>query len=249
MSKREVICAGNWKLHKSPRETREYMQEFLPQLKLIKCEVVIFPQALSCEALALVTKDSSLKWGGQNCYFENLGAFTGENSASALSEMGARYVLVGHSERRKIFGEGDELLAKKVMCAQKAQLIPMLCLGEDLSERESAKTNQIIAEQLKKGLAKVDFTKTFTIAYEPVWAIGTGKVATPEQAEDAHKYLREVLKSIAGGPVAEKTSILYGGSVKSDNAKSLIEKENIDGFLVGGASLEVKSFLAIASSC
>ena len=248
VSKRKTICAGNWKLNKSPQETRAFLKEFLAPATL-KCEMVIFPQALSCEAMANESKAKNLKWGGQNCYFENAGAFTGESSAKVLFEMGASYVLVGHSERRKIFAETDELLAKKFECVQKAGLIPMFCVGEDLAERESGKTNQIIAEQLKKGLAKADFNKPFNIAYEPVWAIGTGKVASPEQAEDAHKYLREVLKSIAGNVVAQTTSILYGGSVKADNAKTLIEKENIDGFLVGGASLDVKGFLAIAGFC
>ncbi len=248
MSRRKTICAANWKLNKSPKETRAFLKEFLAESNSIKCELVIFPQALSCEAMAQEAS-SQIKWGGQNCHFENSGAFTGENSAKVLTEMGATYVLVGHSERRKIFGETDEIIAKKIECVQKLSLTPMLCVGEDLAERESGKTNQVITEQLKIGLSKVHFKTPITIAYEPVWAIGTGKVATPEQAEDAHKVLREALKSLAGHVVAQTTSILYGGSVKAENAQVLIEKENIDGFLVGGASLDAKSFLAIANFC
>lgn len=249
MSKRKTICAGNWKLNKSPQESRAFVKELLPRIDNFKCEMVIFPQALSCEAVATESKNKNLKWGGQNCYFENAGAFTGENSAKVLFGMGASYVLVGHSERRQIFAEDDELLSKKFECAQEAGLTPMLCLGETLIERQTGVTNQVIMEQLKKGLSRVNFSKTFTLAYEPVWAIGTGKVATTEEAEEAHSYLREQLKVLAGPEIANKTSILYGGSVKPDNAKNLIEKENIDGFLIGGASLEVKSFLAIANLC
>ncbi len=245
---RRLIVAANWKLQKNPQESRSFVIEFMASLGQPKCEIVIFPQALSAFAVAESLK-GEVKWGGQNSYHESSGAFTGENSAQVLKTMGASYVLIGHSERRKLFGESDDLLSKKIVSAQKIGLTPMFCVGEDISEREAGRTQIVISEQLKKGLAAADFSKPLAIAYEPVWAIGTGKVATPEQAEEAHAYLRAVLKSISGSSVSMETPMLYGGSVKAENASSLIKKNNIDGFLVGGASLEAKSFAAIVEAC
>ncbi len=242
---RKKICAGNWKMYKTSAEAGEFFDSILASLKEKPngAEVLIFPSALVCESVAKSVQGSAIQWGIQNSYFEAKGAFTGENSAEVAKSMGATYVLVGHSERRKIFGEVDSFLAKKVAYVQSLGLTPMLCVGEDLSEREAGKTNDVILRQLDEGLKSADTKKPFVIAYEPVWAIGTGKVATPEQAEEAHVTLRERL-----GGLGESTRILYGGSVKPDNAGELASKKNIDGFLIGGASLEAKSFLQILSS-
>lgn len=229
-------------MYKSPSEAKAFVRELEKSLpKKTNAEVVIFPSALSCQSVAESLQNISVSWGGQNSYFESKGAFTGENSAEVLKEMGAKYVLVGHSERRKFFGETDALLAKKVSFIQKLGLIPMLCVGEDLSQRESGQTDHVILNQLREGLKGSNLNADVVIAYEPVWAIGTGKVATPQQAEEAHKVLRAELKNLGNADI----SVLYGGSVKPDNAGDLIKQENIDGFLIGGASLEVKSFIDI----
>ncbi len=241
------IAAANWKLFKTPAQAKSFLQEFLPESTGLKSDVIIFPQALSAFAVSIETaKAGNVKWGGQNGYFENQGAFTGENSMEVLKAMGASYVLIGHSERRKLFGETEEMLNKKVRNAQSLGLIPMLCVGEDLEQRERGETEEIIVTQLKNGFKGAVVGKPIVVAYEPVWAIGTGKVATVQQAEEAHAILRETISHI-GGP-ADEISILYGGSVKPDNAVELAKQKNIDGFLVGGASLEAKSFLAIAKA-
>jgi triosephosphate isomerase (TIM) len=244
---RKKICAGNWKMYKTPAEAVEFFIPLLASLtkepKSPNAEVLFFPPALACESVAKSLKGSRIQWGIQNSYFEGKGAFTGENSAETAKAMGATYILIGHSERRKIFNETDGLIAKKVAHVQSIGLCPMLCVGEDLQERESGKTKEVILRQLDQGLASADAKKSLVIAYEPVWAIGTGKVATPEQAEEAHAILRDRL-----GSAGEQTPILYGGSVKPDNADELAKKKNIDGFLIGGASLEVKSFLGILAA-
>ncbi len=241
---RKPICAGNWKMYKSPAEAETFFAALLPELKsAVSAEVLFFPPALVCETVARKTKGTSVKWGIQNSYLEGKGAFTGENSAEVAKEMGAAYVLVGHSERRKIFAEDDKLLGKKMAFVHSLNLVPMLCVGEDLSEREAGKTNEVILRQLDQGLSLADLSKPFVIAYEPVWAIGTGKVATPAQAEEAHFVLRERL-----GKLGPQTRILYGGSVKPDNAPVLAQQENIDGFLIGGASLDAKSFSQILAA-
>jgi triosephosphate isomerase len=237
------IFAANWKLFKTPNQTRDFLNQFLPEASNIDGEVVIFPQASSWEAASNLLKNNKISWGAQNTYFEAQGAFTGENSAQVLRELGGKYVLVGHSERRKIFCENDELLAKKVNHVLSLGLVPMLCIGETLEERERNKTNEVNERQLKSALQGVNSSAPLVVAYEPVWAIGTGKVATPEQAEEAHQFIKKVLKNLG----FTDTPVLYGGSVKPDNAQELLSRPGIDGFLVGGASLEPKSFLAICS--
>ena len=183
------------------------------------------------------------EWGAQNCFSEDKGAFTGENSPAQIKELGAGWCLVGHSERRHLFGETDEAIAKKIQRFQQLSLTPLFCVGELLNDREAGKTLEILKTQLANGLSLADKAKPLVIAYEPVWAIGTGKVAGPDQVREAHAFLREEVSRL-GFPAS--VALLYGGSVKPENAKSLISIPNVDGFLVGGASLEVESFLAIA---
>ena len=206
--------------------------------------MVILPPALSAYAVAEATKGSQVRWGGQNCYFENSGAFTGENSAAVLSQMGGKFCLVGHSERRQVFCESDEMFTKKVASVQAQNMIPILCVGETLDDRRWRRTKEVIGRQLKSGLASVDTEKEVWVAYEPVWAIGTGQVATPDQVEEAHTFLRDILSGLLGAR-ATQTPILYGGSVKPDNAAGLRALNNVNGFLIGGASLDLSQFLKI----
>jgi len=240
------IFAANWKLFKSPKETREFFSQWGEAFQGSKNEVVFFPSAISLEAASTsiqkLNAKYALSFGVQNAYSQASGAFTGENSAAVAREIGANYVLIGHSERRQLFAEKNELLADKVAFTQSIGLVPMLCIGETLQEREANKTKEVLKTQLTQGLAKADKSKNIVIAYEPVWAIGTGKVATPEQVQETHKDVFEMLSSLGF-----KTPILYGGSVKPDNAAGLIQIPHVDGFLVGGASLEVASFQKICS--
>lgn len=241
------IFAANWKLFKTPKETREFFAQWGEAFQGSgKNEVVFFPSAISLEAASVsiqkLNAKGNLSFGIQNAYSQASGAFTGENSAMVAKELGAKYVLIGHSERRQLFGEKNDLLADKVAFAQSLGLVPMLCIGETLQEREANQTKDILKLQLTQGLAKADKSKPVVIAYEPVWAIGTGKVATPEQVQETHEDVFEILKSL-GFPAP----ILYGGSVKPDNAAGLVRIPHVDGFLVGGASLEVTSFQKICS--
>ncbi|MGZ3773973.1 MAG: triose-phosphate isomerase [Pseudobdellovibrionaceae bacterium] len=237
------IFAANWKLFKSPKETREYFKDFKELSSKATGELVFFPSAISLETTSTALNGTPVKWGAQNCYLQAQGAFTGENSAQVVKELGGSYVLIGHSERRKIFGETDVMTAEKVAFVQSLDLIPMLCIGETLEEREAKHTFRVLETQLSLGLAKASKTKAVVIAYEPVWAIGTGKVATPEQVAETHTDVFSILKDLG----FEQSPILYGGSVKPDNAAGLIKQPHVNGFLVGGASLEPKSFIEIAS--
>lgn len=245
---RPFIAAANWKMNKTPQEAESFLREFLQLLKpAVHQIVIIFPPALACETVSRLLKATPVQWGGQNCHFETKGAFTGENSPQTLKAMGAASALVGHSERRTLFAESDQLLAKKLKALQDLDLTPMLCIGETLSEREAGHTFRVLEEQLNSDLSAVNWQKPLHIAYEPVWAIGTGKVAMPEQVVEAHAFIRSHLGRLCGR-TAEMIPILYGGSVKTDNASELARLENVDGFLVGGASLEAKSFAPIAAS-
>lgn len=237
------IFAANWKLFKGPKETREFFAQFKDVCGKATGELVFFPPAISLESASASLAGSAIKWGAQNCYSQAQGAFTGENSVAMVKELGASYVLIGHSERRKIFGETDAMIAEKVAFVQSQGLTPMLCIGETLEEREAMKTYEVLDKQLHLGLEKADKNKPLVIAYEPVWAIGTGKVATPQQVEETHSDVYTILAKLG----FENSPLLYGGSVKPDNAAGLIQIPHVNGFLVGGASLEVKSFLDIAS--
>lgn len=241
------IFAANWKLFKTPKETREFFAQWGEAFQVSgKNEVVFFPSAICLEAASTSIQKLgakySLSFGVQNAYTQASGAFTGENSVAVVKELGAKYVLIGHSERRQLFGEKNELLADKVAFTQSQGLVPMLCIGETLQEREANQTKDVLKTQLTLGLAKADKTKSLVVAYEPVWAIGTGKVASPEQVQETHKDVFEILKGLGF-----TAPILYGGSVKPDNAGGLAALPHVDGFLVGGASLEVASFQTICS--
>lgn len=244
---RDFVVAGNWKMYKNPQQTKAFVDEFLGLLERdLQKKILLFPSTLCLQTCREALSGSYIQFGAQNCHFEAEGAFTGETSPRTLHEFGASYVLIGHSERRAIFGETDELLSKKVKSAQEFDLTPILCIGETLAEREAGETQTVIKRQLIKGLSLAHLEKPLILAYEPVWAIGTGKVATPAQAEEAHQFLRSVLHEIGGGKLSTHTVILYGGSVKPDNARELGLQPNIDGFLVGGASLKPTDFAAIA---
>jgi len=212
-------------------------------------ELAVCPPAVYLDAVGGVVHDSSVALGGQNMYFQKSGAFTGEISAGMLLDIGCKYVILGHSERRHILGETDELVNKKAVAALSAGLNPIVCVGETLTQREAGMTDEVIGRQFDGSLAdmSVDQMLRIVIAYEPVWAIGTGKVATTTQAEDVHIALRKLLRERYNSAVSDSVRILYGGSVKPDNAAELLACENIDGALVGGASLKAADFLAIAA--
>jgi len=244
---RPFIVAANWKMHKSPREAVEFLKDIRPRLAELPAmrEVIFFVPAVDLWVTQEALQRSNLKFGGQNCFYEMKGAFTGENSPAVLAEIGATYCLVGHSERRTLFHETDEDTARKVKALHAVGITPMLCVGETLEEREKGITSDVIVRQLREGFKDRDSSRPVTVAYEPVWAIGTGKVATPEQAGEAHAVLRKALAEIGGDEFAAKTPILYGGSVKPENAEAIARQEEVDGFLVGGASLEVSTFLPL----
>lgn len=246
---RPFIVAANWKMHKGPAEAVSYLKAFLPLAMALpgRNKIIFFVPAIDLWVTQEVLRDSQLGWGAQNCHFEKHGAFTGENSPAVIAEILTPYTLVGHSERRAIFGETDEMMAKKVRALQDVGVEPMLCVGETLSEREAGKTGDVIRHHLREGLKLRDPAKPFLVAYEPVWAIGTGKVAGPAEAEEVHAAIRTWLKG-KDDALAERTRILYGGSVKADNAAALLACPNIDGALVGGASLDAASFGAIAKA-
>jgi triosephosphate isomerase len=238
MQTKKRWIAANWKLNKSPHEARAFCAQ-LPDHFPVGTQVVIFPPATSLEAISLIRGVKSFEFGLQNAFFETHGAYTGENSLSVMKELGGKWVLVGHSERRSLFGESDEEVRRKALKAQELGITPMICVGETLQERENQKTFRVLETQLERGLSGLN--EKFVIAYEPVWAIGTGRVATQDQVEEVHQFIKEKIQSLgwAAAPV------LYGGSVKSENAGSLICLPGVDGFLVGGASLEPQSFLSL----
>jgi triosephosphate isomerase len=247
MPRREIF-AGNWKMYKSRQEALDLVIALKAECGSIGTrEVAVFPPAVWAHDVALLCKGSKIDVGIQNMYFENEGAFTGEISPLMVKDTGCRYVLIGHSERRHVFKETDAQINKKVLAALNHGIEPMLCIGELIDEREAGETEKVLARQIKEGLSGVSKSaiSKVVVAYEPVWAIGTGKVATPEMADDAHLYIRNLIKNIYGDEAADFLPVLYGGSVKPDNIEGLYQKKNIDGVLVGGASLKADSFLSI----
>lgn len=246
MKKREIHIVGNWKMNQTLHEISEFFIEMTKMKMELKCKAWIAPQSLHIPILKEIAfTTGAIQVGAQNCSHVDSGALTGEISPLALADIGAEFVIIGHSERRTIFGEGNELLNQKVLAALKHNLKVIYCVGETLAEREANTTFKVIEEQLSVGLKNVpaDKSSLLLIAYEPVWAIGTGKVASAEQAEEVHAFIRGKLTQNGEGAV-----ILYGGSVKPDNIDSLLKKENIDGALVGGASLKAQDFRALCSS-
>ncbi|HCO69400.1 MAG TPA: triose-phosphate isomerase [Mesotoga infera] len=247
--KRRIMVAGNWKMNKSPDESRMFAGFLASSIGNEKAvDVVVFPATISVPGVADILKDTTIKFGVQNIYPADSGAFTGEISVPMLADLGVEYVLVGHSERRHIFGETSEMTNEKIKAVLKGGLIPVFCVGETLEERESGRTNEVLEEQISKGFAGLDKKEAerVIIAYEPVWAIGTGVVATPEQAEDTMKFVRDLVSSLYDNDLSERIRILYGGSIKPDNFEPLIAMENIDGGLVGGASL-LESFVQLVA--
>ncbi|MGZ3806661.1 MAG: triose-phosphate isomerase [Bacteriovorax sp.] len=246
MKKREVHIVGNWKMNQSLHEISDFFVEMSKMKMELKCKAWIAPQALHIPILKEIAfTTGSIQVGAQNCSEHDSGAYTGEISPFALADMGVEFVIIGHSERRTIYKEDNELLNKKVLAALKQGLKVIYCVGETLAEREASLTFSVLEKQIAEGLKNVpsDRAHLLLMAYEPVWAIGTGKVASAEQAEEAHAFIRSKLTMNADSAV-----ILYGGSVKPDNIDSLLAKENVDGALVGGASLKAQDFRALCSS-
>jgi triosephosphate isomerase len=243
------IIAGNWKMYKNAGETSAFFEKFLPLVAAAKhCEIVICPTFVNIPAAVAAAKGSRVGIGGQNLYWRNEGAFTGEISGPMLKAVGAEWVIIGHSERRQFFGETDQSVLDKTVAALAAGLKPIVCVGEMLAEREAGRTDAVLQAQFTGGIAGLtpeQFTQ-IVIAYEPVWAIGTGKTATPEIAADAHRVLRAAARA-KFGEAADACRILYGGSVKPDNVKSLMAQPEIDGALVGGASLDPAGFSGVVN--
>jgi triosephosphate isomerase (TIM) len=242
--------AGNWKMFKTPAETTAFFEKFRPLVeKSEHCEVVICPPFTDLAAAVAAVKGSNIRVGSQNIAWAKEGAFTGEISGPMINAVGATYTLVGHSERRQYFGETDETVLKRTQAALEFGLTPIVCVGERLEERESGNTEAVLASQFQKGIAGLteqQFAK-IVIAYEPVWAIGTGKTATPEIAADAHRAIRGQVQAKFGKAAGDAIRILYGGSVKPDNVKTLMAQPEIDGVLVGGAALDPVGFASIVN--
>ena len=245
---RRMLIAGNWKMNNSCAESVELVSQLKDILSARKeIDIVVAPPFTALGAVAAVLKGSPIGLSAQNVFWEESGAFTGEISAAMLKEVGCRYVIIGHSERRQYFSETDETVNKRLKAALKASLIPIVCIGETLAEREAEKTLPVIEQQLKGGLKglSLEEMETVIIAYEPVWAIGTGKTATPDQAQEVHRFIRDIIARIFSKEIADDTRILYGGSVKPDNVDQLMAQLDIDGALVGGASLKADAFARI----
>ncbi|HLQ51441.1 MAG TPA: triose-phosphate isomerase [Terriglobales bacterium] len=247
MSRKKLIAA-NWKMYKTPQQAEAFVGGFLPLVHgHTRDEIVICPPYVSIPALTELLRDTNVGLGGQNMYWEKEGAYTGEISAAMLLSVGCTHVILGHSERRQYFGETDETVNRRLKAALAAGLTSIVCIGEVLEEREAGITNDVLRRQCENALRGISGEQVakFTIAYEPVWAIGTGKTATPEIAVDAHRVIRKQAALALGDEAAQKLRILYGGSIKPENTKALMSQEEIDGGLVGGASLDPKSFAAI----
>jgi triosephosphate isomerase len=247
---RRPVIAGNWKLFKTTAETVAFIREFTPLVKEnTTVEIVIAPVFTSLAPAAAALEGSSVRLSAQDCFWESEGAFTGEVSPPLLRDVGCSHVIIGHSERRQYFGETDATVNRKIKAAIAAGLTVLFCIGETLAEREGGLTFDVLKTQLSGGLDGLSAAdmKHLVVAYEPVWAIGTGKTATDDQAQEAHAFIRGTLADLCGADVAAATRILYGGSVKPENVAGLMAQPDIDGALVGGASLKPDSFAAIAN--
>lgn len=246
---RRKVIAGNWKMNMLPNETIEYMDAFLPMVKDTQNDVILCVPYTDLFYALLLVQETNVKIGAQNMHWEESGAYTGEVSGKMLKSIGVEYVIIGHSERRKYFAETDETVNKKIKSAFENDLKPIVCVGETLEQKEENKTVEVITTQTEfalKDLTKEQVENTI-IAYEPIWAIGTGKTATPEDANNSIKCIRNKIKDLYGEQTSEKVIIQYGGSVKPENAKELFSTSDIDGALVGGASLKPEEFIKIVN--
>ncbi|MDX2127677.1 MAG: triose-phosphate isomerase [Chloroherpetonaceae bacterium] len=246
---RKKFVAGNWKMNKTVSGSIALASEVIRAIghKELNCQVAIAPTFLALDSVHEVIKNSPVKLSAQNCHFENDGAFTGEISASMLKSVGCEFVILGHSERRQFFGETDGIINQKVKKVLSEQLEVILCVGETLAERDGGVTEKVVERQVRGCLVGISDTELakITIAYEPVWAIGTGRTASPAQAEEVHAFIRSLLTALYSATSAENMTIQYGGSVKGSNAKELFSMPNIDGGLIGGASLKAEEFVQI----
>jgi triosephosphate isomerase len=249
---RKKVITGNWKMNNDLGETQNLISKLINGLsnETLSCDVIICPPFTSLQEAGLLIKNTPIKLGAQNMHQEGNGAYTGEISAGMLKNVGCEYVILGHSERRTIFGEKDELINLKIKKALESELKPIFCVGETLEEREKDATTKVVERQITVGLKNIssDEIKNLIIAYEPVWAIGTGRTATPEQAQEVHAYIRLLINRLFDVQTAENLVIQYGGSVKPDNAGELLSQKDIDGALVGGACLKADSFIGIIRS-
>ncbi|HVN77860.1 MAG TPA: triose-phosphate isomerase [Terriglobia bacterium] len=247
---RRPVIAGNWKMYKTVKEAVQFVEQLRPLIQHSgHCDVVVAPPFTALSETIRATRGSNIAVSAQDLYWEKEGAFTGEISPSMLADVGCAYTIIGHSERRQFFGETNHTVNRKIRAALGVKLIPIVCVGETLAEREADQTHKVIETQCSEGLAglTVDDFSRIIVAYEPVWAIGTGRTATPDIAAEAHLLIRELARKFFGEDSARNLRILYGGSVKPDNIKGLMAQEDIDGALVGGASLKVESFAALVN--
>jgi len=245
---RQPIIAGNWKMHKNMPEAKALAAGIVEKVKEAKeVQIILCPPFTALGSVAEAIKGSNVKLGAQNCHYEDKGAFTGEIAISFLSDAGCKYAIIGHSERRQYFNEDDSLINKKIKKVLSSGLIPIFCIGETLQERQKEQTFDVLKRQVLHGLQEINLSDPLklVVAYEPVWAIGTGMTASKEQAQEAHRYIRDLLAGLWGSEIAEQIRIQYGGSVKPDNIAELMAQDDIDGALVGGASLEIDSFVRI----
>ena len=247
---RKPIIAGNWKMNKTPAEAVALVKELIPLVKDATCEVVVCPTAVCLSAVHEAIKGTNIKLGAQNVHFAESGAYTGELSAQMLKEVGVKYVIIGHSERRQYYNETDFTVNKKVHAALEAGLYPIVCVGESLEQRELGVTMDLIAYQVKAALAGVpaDKMRHVVIAYEPLWAIGTGRTATAEQAGEVCEGIRTIVRKLYGARVARSVTIQYGGSMNPKNAAELLAQPDVDGGLIGGAALKAPDFVEIVNA-
>jgi triosephosphate isomerase (TIM) len=248
---RKLLIAANWKMYKTPTEAQSFLHTFLPLVKdQTQGEIVICPPAVDLPTAVHAVKGTEVLVGAQNMHFAEEGAFTGEISASMLVSLGVSHVIIGHSERRQYFAESDDDVNRKLIAALKHHLVPIVCIGENEEQRERGLTEEVVCRQISRAIRQIEATKLrpMVIAYEPIWAIGTGKTASPAIAAEAHLIVRSEVARLVGRPVADALRILYGGSVKPENAGALLNQPEIDGALVGGASLDPHSLTAIVKA-
>ena len=249
---RRPFVAANWKMYKTPQQSTSFVESFRPLVSegSTQAEIAIFPPAIDLPAVVSSVRGSAIGVGAQNMHFAEEGAYTGEISAGMITALGVGYILIGHSERRQYGFETDEQVNRKLLTALKHKLIPVICVGEHLEERNDEQTEAVLHRQTHEALKGIhpEQATPIVIAYEPIWAIGTGKTATPQMAADAHRFIRNEVAELLGKSVADAMRILYGGSVKPDNAQELMAQDEIDGALVGGASLDPASFYKIVQA-